>query len=178
MAANEHVIRLKLRSVEQLFNSLDPSPFVGRDLDPAAESFIVDWAAEHPRTGAFKLEVLVEQVAAPELAQERVSAALQSYFSASVEATEQQFRRLMRQGRFSLLVGLAFLIACFGVSDLLQQQVPHSRAVDFISEGLLIVCWVAMWQPLQIFLYEWWPLRRHRQLLQRLAAMSVVIKTQ
>ena len=81
----------------------------------------------------------------------------------------------MRRGRFSLLVGVIFLIICFGASDALQHYFPHSKPLDFVSEGLLIVCWVAMWQPLQIFLYEWWPLFRHKQLLQRLAAMRVEV---
>ncbi len=36
-----HTIRLKLRDVHQLFNSMDPSPFIEKDLDDDAEEFIV-----------------------------------------------------------------------------------------------------------------------------------------
>ncbi|WP_417684584.1 hypothetical protein [Pseudidiomarina gelatinasegens] len=175
MGNNEHIIKLQLRTVEQLFNSLDPSPFVGRDLDPAAEEFILSWAQEHPSEGAFKLHITVAEVADIDRAQSRVSDAVQSYFTASVGRASQEFSRLMRHGRFSLLVGILFLVGCFGASDALQHYFPQSKALDFVSEGLLIVCWVAMWQPLQIFLYEWWPLFRHKQLLQRLAVMNVEV---
>ena len=35
-----------------------------------------------------------------------------------------------------------------------------SRIVD---EGLLILGWVAMWKPLELLLYDWWPgLRKKR----------------
>ena len=38
-----HIIRLKLRDMSQLFNSMDPSPFVEKDLDDDAEGFILSW---------------------------------------------------------------------------------------------------------------------------------------
>ena len=34
-------IQLRLRELAQLFNSMDPSPFLDRDLDADAEEFIV-----------------------------------------------------------------------------------------------------------------------------------------
>ena len=41
-----HIISLKLREMSQLFNSMDPSPFIEKDLDDDAEEFIVSWAQE------------------------------------------------------------------------------------------------------------------------------------
>jgi hypothetical protein len=35
-----------------------------------------------------------------------------------------------------------------------------------IREGFLIGGWVAMWRPLEVFLYDWWP-NRQSQLLRR-----------
>ncbi len=51
------LIELKLTELNQLFNSMDPSPFHERDLDHDAEEFIVSWAAEHPRQHDLKLVV-------------------------------------------------------------------------------------------------------------------------
>ncbi len=42
-----------------------------------------------------------------------------------------------------------------------------------LQEGLAIVGWVAMWKPLEIYLYDWWPLRMEWRDLQRLARMRV-----
>jgi hypothetical protein len=36
--------------------------------------------------------------------------------------------------------------------------------------------WVANWKPIQIFLYEWWPLVRRRELYRRLSVASVKVK--
>lgn len=46
-----------------------------------------------------------------------------------------------------------------------------------LRESLLIGGWVAMWRPLEIFLYDWWPIRADARLFDRLAAMPVRIAT-
>lgn len=42
-----------------------------------------------------------------------------------------------------------------------------------LKEGFTIAGWVAMWRPMQIFLYEWWPLLRRRSIYANLARASV-----
>jgi hypothetical protein len=42
-----------------------------------------------------------------------------------------------------------------------------------VEESFLILGWVANWRPLEIFLYDWWPLARRRDLYRRLSAALV-----
>jgi hypothetical protein len=44
--ADRSIIELHLHNLDQLFDTLDPSPFRERDLDPKADEFIVDSARE------------------------------------------------------------------------------------------------------------------------------------
>jgi len=44
-----------------------------------------------------------------------------------------------------------------------------------LSESLIIGGWVALWRPMEIFLYDWWPIRAEARLLDRLAAMPVSV---
>jgi hypothetical protein len=46
---------------------------------------------------------------------------------------------------------------------------------SLLKESLLIGGWVAMWRPLEIFLYEWWPIRADAKLFDRLSVMPVRI---
>ena len=46
---------------------------------------------------------------------------------------------------------------------------------EVVSESLLIGGWVAMWRPLEVFLYDWWPIREEARLCDRLSAMPVKI---
>jgi hypothetical protein len=43
-----HRIEVFVDRIEQLFNSMDPSPFREKDLDRNADEFIVSWAQEFP----------------------------------------------------------------------------------------------------------------------------------
>ena len=48
-------------------------------------------------------------------------------------------------------------------------------AGEVLEEGLIIIGWVALWRTAEIFLYEWWPLRRRRRQIEGLAAMLVEV---
>jgi|SRR5882724_3682878 len=164
-------IELRLRELAQLFNSMDPSPFVDRDLDPAAEEFIVSWARELPGARDFELVI---HVASPPRADRApdVQDAVRRYFASRAELKQREFRQLMRRGRFSLAVGLLFLAACLMLSGLVARAGAVTTAA-VIRESLTIGGWVAMWRPLEIFLYDLWPMRHELRLLQRLARMRV-----
>ncbi len=45
-----------------------------------------------------------------------------------------------------------------------------------IQESLIIFGWVANWKPIEIFLYEWWPIARRRNLYRRLAGAAVKLR--
>jgi len=45
-----------------------------------------------------------------------------------------------------------------------------------VSESLIIGGWVALWRTMQIFLYDWWPIRADVRLFDRLAAMPVSLR--
>ena len=51
------VIKVHVAELKQLFNSIDPSPFRNKDIDPKAEEFIVGWAKDIPRDALLGLEV-------------------------------------------------------------------------------------------------------------------------
>ena len=80
----------------------------------------------------------------------------------------------MKQGWTSLLIGLSCLATCLIVSKVLL----HSEAgtwASVLQESLTIAGWVAMWRPMQIYLYDWWPLRRRGRIYEKLSHMSVEV---
>ena len=169
------LIEMKLSSLAQLFNSMDPSPFHERDLDRDAEAFIVSWAQEHAKAQPFKLVIhLANRDGSPEGTEGAVERSIQHYFGYRAEMRWLDFKRLMREGRVSLVIGLGFLLLCQGVAMTLV--VDEGSWMSVLHQGLTITGWVAMWRPLEICLYRWWPLLAERQLFLRLERMSVEIR--
>jgi len=153
---------------------MDPSPFHERDLDDDAEEFIVSWAQEFPRRDPVSLVIHVNQIPAQRDAQHLVETAVHHYFAYRARLKTLDLRHLLKEGRTSLLIGLAFLAACMLTSQLLRRQGGTLPIV--LREGLIIAGWVAMWRPMEIFLYEWWPLLRKGRLYQKLSRMHVELR--
>jgi hypothetical protein len=169
-------IEVRVGELRQLFNAIDPSPFKERDLDPRAEQFIVDWARDLQWDRPWAL--LVHLNRPPGRADEAAAlrAAVHEYFGGRVVAARRALRELFRRGRISLAIATLFLAASIAIGDSLGRYVGDGRLGDFVREGFLIGGWVAMWRPLEVFLYDWWPIRAEARLLQRLSTMPVRIE--
>jgi hypothetical protein len=102
--------------------------------------------------------------------------AIHEYFGQRVVASSRKLRELFRRGRISLVIALAFLTASIGVGDAVAGYLGDGRLGEVIREGFLIGGWVAMWRPLEVFLYDRWPIRADGHLLQRLSTMPVRIE--
>ncbi len=167
-----HIIDVRISDLRQLFNSLDPSPFHEKDLDRDAEEYIVGWADEFPPGAALELVIHLpaDQV---EIAKKRdLRRAVSNYFSHRAEESRRRMRFQLREGRSALTIGLAFLVVCMLLRQL-AVSISEPTLEKILQEGFLILGWVAMWRPLQIFLYDWWPVLHYRRLYRRLAAMPV-----
>jgi hypothetical protein len=170
-----HHIEIFVDKIEQLFNSMDPSPFHEKDLDHDAEEFIVSWAQEYPRSDPLTLIIHVSQSAEAGASQELVEKAVRNYFAYRAKLNRLEFRHLLKQGRTSLVIGLLFLGACLLLSELLART-EHGTLLRLGRESLTIGGWVAMWQPMQIFLYDWWPLRRVGHIYEKLSRVPVELR--
>lgn len=168
-----HYIRLRLQDVSQLFNSMDPSPFLQKDLDDEAEDFIVSWAREMPADEPITLRIYLDQWP-PEDPGQMVRTAVRNYFAYRARMANLDFKNLLSQGRTTLLIGLAFLSTCLVISHVLLGN-RLSTGADITRESLTIAGWVAMWRPMEVYLYDWWPLRRRTLLFRRLSRMPVEV---
>jgi hypothetical protein len=167
-------IELKVRNINALFNSLDPAPFREKDLDASAEAFIVGWAEEFPVGTLLSLRIHVQE-APTEDSTPMVREAVHNYFAYRGGIAKMELRRLLKQGRISLLIGIAFLSTCLLVKAYLLPD-PGGPVGEVLRESLAIAGWVAMWEPMQIYLYGWWPLRRRGKLYANLAHMPVEVE--
>lgn len=172
-----NTIELRIDAVDQLFSSLDPFPFRNRDLDKDAEEFIVDWARE--LKDKTRLEIVIhlpEHVLAHTEAGE-IQDAIQRYFLYRAELIGSDLKQLFHVGRRALLIGLFMLGACLTLGRFLQIGAAPADVTRFLQEGLIILGWVANWKPLEIFLYDWWPLAERRALYQRLGNADIRLKS-
>ena len=177
-AATPAVVQLRLRDLSQLFNLMDPTPFVDKDLDADAETFIEGWALEFPVNTPITLFVHLEQspVLGGEDPRRFVETAVRNFFHNKAGSARRELRQLMWTGQISLIIGFAFMALCLTISKLLAREFPDSTTVEWFKEGLSVGCWVAMWKPIDIYLYGWWPLLRRLRIYRKMSRLHVELK--
>ncbi len=99
-------ITIRVRTIAQLFESLDPSPFRERDLDLHVDEFVVGWVRELPRGVPFTIavELPAEEAVKPEA--RRIGEAFANYFRHQAQAADRDLKELFRVGRRFLVIGL------------------------------------------------------------------------
>lgn len=174
-AGNDTLIEIRLHEVRQLFHTLDPAPFREKDLDDAAEQYLVEACREVGTRRPLRLVVHLPAAEARSEAARTLADAIHNYFAYRERQLRADTVRLLRFGAISLAIGVVFLIGCLALRRWLVAYGPViDRAI--VDEGLLILGWVAMWRPTEALLYGWWPLARHRILLRRLASIPVEVR--
>jgi hypothetical protein len=76
------------------------------------------------------------------------------------------------RGLISLAIGLAFMFSCLS----LRRYLENAADFEMLREGLLIIGWVALWRPVEIFLYDWWPILRQQQRCTAIARMPIDVR--
>lgn len=170
------LIELRVDNIAQLFHTLDPFPFRERDLDKEVEEFIVGWARELTTGRAITIVIHLPEASAQTKAARELEEALRGYFAHHADAVQREINELFRIGRRSLAIGASILIACLLLAHFAGGFLADSPFKRLVEESFLILGWVANWRPLEIFLYDWLPPARLRDLYRRLAAANVELR--
>lgn len=169
-------IEIRVDRAGQLFSTLDPFPFRERDLDPDAEGYIVGWARELAGERPITIIVHLPPAEATSKDAQGLPEALAHFFAYRADVIGRSLAELFRIGRRSLIIGLAVLGLCLLAAQAVAGRLGSGPLGRFVEESLIIVGWVANWRPIEIFLYDWWPLARRRNLYRRLAAAQVLVR--
>lgn len=168
-------IDIKLRSADQVFDGRDPAPFHERDLDADAVEYILEAVQEISPKAPTKMVFWIAEPAL-HLPSEVFAGAVRAHFAYEVERLSRRIREHVRQGEMILLLGLAVLVLFLTLAEL-TKWMREGTLRQILREGLVIIGWVAMWRPLEVLLYDWWPLVRQRRLCARVAEMEIEVQT-
>ena len=167
-------LQIHLREARQMFLTVDPAPFHDKALDAAAERYLVDACRQ---AGKHRLSGIVIQLPHGEVdsADARVlPAAIHGHFEHRQHQLGDSLRQLLHDGAMSLGIGLSFFLGCL---LLRQAMVRWPPAFDhtLVDEALLIFGWVALWRPMEVLLYDWWPVLRERDFMRLLVTLPIEI---
>jgi hypothetical protein len=167
MESGRACIDIELKTAHHLFDERDPAPFRERDLSADAVDYIVGAAEEIPAPSPLNIVLWIAEAATEELSNTTILEAVRSHFLYELDRLERRIRQHLRRGQLTLLAGLAVLVVFLSLAEL-TTMLTNLHVRQILREGLVIIGWVAIWRPLDVLLYDWWPLGQQRRLLRRI----------
>jgi hypothetical protein len=171
---NHGTISIHVNNLRQLYNTLDPAPFRERDLDARAAQYIEEYAADVEKE-TICIKIFVDQLVTPD---EEISIvqAIAYYYEAERLSSTKLLKGILREGRLSMIIGLAVLAVCLSVLVFFDQSASSTDyGSQFLSNSLMVLSWVALWKPIETLLYKWWPLVIQQRLLARIRDARVEV---
>ena len=167
-------IDIQLPSWRSFFDQRDPAPFRERDLDDDAVAYIVNSFLEIGKTERSKLVLHVGESRQQSMPPELFAESIHAFFLNEKELVRGRLRQMLRRARTALIVGLLFLTACITAAQWVSGH-GFGEVGDVVREGLVIFGWVAMWRPIDLLLYEWWPLVDNLEVYGKLGRIPVEV---
>ena len=174
MAGPEHPrpeFAIRLASIDQLFWEFDGRPVADRTLSGDARWYLLD---EWERVRNAEPSHLV--VYAPE--SDRADAdedAVRSAIWTSLRRASGPLRSvdpLSRQEKVAASIGIMFLLVCVMASTAMDQA-SENVFIEGLSQGILLVGWVALWRPAERFVVEVAPHMINRRRFNEFADIDV-----
>lgn len=170
------LIEIKIKKVNQLFNSFDPSPFLEKDLDDDAFEYIVTAVEEHPLKVKQKIIIHLPKKELRKIPDHEIRNAIHHHFGYRKKLAEKNVRHKIEEGQLSFVIGIAFLAFCLFVSNWISHNYDTLLS-NILVEGLIISGWVAMWNPISNILYDWWPINKEKKTYDKISKMEIDFRT-
>lgn len=166
------LIEVELHSMMQIFNSFDPAPFHEKELDADAEEYIYNSVAEFSLKKPLGLVIYLPCSEIGKETEKTLRGAVRNHFSYKKLLTEIELHRLLQRGRRNMAIAFVFLFLCLLMNQFLS-TFEEDLLITMLSEGLTIIGWVAIWEPVNVFLYGWWPLVQKRNIYDKILGMGI-----
>ncbi len=168
-AEGKRWIEVRIKSPLQLFDSRDPAPFWERDLDDDFVEYVVASAREFSIPTPLKVVIYVEEKESKDLPKQAIREAIHSYLTYRIDVQSGELKSFIKRAQVFLAIGLLTLISCLSVAQGMTISEPPGWA-GILRDGIVIFGWVSIWKPIELILFDWYPifetLRFYKKLLQ------------
>ncbi|MEI8296063.1 MAG: hypothetical protein WCG04_06040 [Alphaproteobacteria bacterium] len=169
-----HWVEVRVKNPFQLFDSRDPAPFRDRDLDEDFVEYIVATMREFSHKTPVKILIHIQGKESKDLPHDEIRAAIQSYWAYQIELFERDLKSFFKRAQLFMVIGILVLILCVTVAQSIAVPTP-AGFWGVLREGIVIFGWVSVWKPIELLLFDWYPLFEKVRLYRKLLKTEVDI---
>lgn len=166
---HEHEISIRITDAAQLFDVLDPAPFREKSLSAAAEVYLIDCAGSLAPDHAIDIVVAGPQHLEHELP--AIREAVHGHFAYLLQQAQRRWKWRAGIARRATALGLVILVVSVALRGVVDSA--PLGIVDVATEGLLVLGWVALWRPIEHWVFDRAEHRGRCALLARLSTATL-----
>lgn len=165
------IIEIRVKDPHQLFDYRDPAPFRQRDLDEDFTKYLEAYIDELSLKQPLKLQIYIENPD-PEVPAEVLQDSIHGYFQYQIQIKYGQLAKTYRTAQIFLLIGIVLIGICLGIAQVLG-AFESSPVASTLREGVVIFGWVSLWRPIELILFDWYPIVDRIRLYKRLTQTEI-----
>jgi hypothetical protein len=103
---------------------------------------------------------------------ELIKHTIHEHFAYKTKEINLQLNQQFYQWIINMIIGILFLVLCLILVEVLE-VFSHINIIKIIKESLLIIGWVALWEPVSFILFGWRAKKRDKLFCEKLSSISV-----
>lgn len=168
-------IEVRVKNSQQLFDVRDPAPFRERDLDDDFAEYIFASAREFSISTPLKIVIYIQEPESQGLSKESIREAIHSYLAYQIDLRQWDLKTFIKRAQLFLFIGFVILILCLSLAQSLNVPSPPG-IIGVLHEGLVIFGWVSIWKPIELILFDWYPLYEKIRFYRKLLSTEIDIR--
>ncbi|MGN6644904.1 MAG: hypothetical protein ACTHJT_00130 [Cytophaga sp.] len=105
-----------------------------------------------------------------------ISAKLREFYQIHTLEIKNELRVMQTQSLDALSKGVPIMIAALSLNFTIERLKDHINYFEFIlKESMYIFGWVSMWKPIELLLYDRWPLNRKLKSYDKMLKIPISI---
>src|SRR6476661_4430152 len=146
-----------------------------KSLQHDAEDFIIEEAEDIPKSN--KIKIIIHLPESETSYHNTIDSAIRTHFRYRQNQSRKKLKRVFHYGLRMLLIAIGLLAVIFLLIRISIHIIPDNALIIFINESFIILGWVALWRPLELLLYELYPIKKEVNLYYRLERCLVEVIT-
>lgn len=154
---NYILIDVHINNIDHFYNYLDPSPEDEKDLDEETEAYIREAVEdltleerEHAKIVLYLSDLLYDNMKR----RENMEKAVNANFAYRLTHEERKYKFALERGKRYLVRGLFFLVICVFLSTVLPRLILENDINLAFAQSFVVIGWVALWKPVEFYLYD------------------------
>lgn len=168
-------IKILLSDLSSAIETLVPVPLSNLQFDTDLVSYVEEEVSSIPKNEPFRLVVYLP-IDNPSHADETVlSTIMHAYLKERIRKRRSEEHAALRSVVSACFWGFLFMLGC-QIVRWLANFPSYPTITSTLSEGLLVLGWVALWNPYDRLLFSWRPALKQRRLVERIAQAKFVFR--